>query len=86
MKQRFESLPVLTPRNSVRPLEDTNSSSSTPAATGPRASHHPRTRKDSDEDDPDSEGKTITGWVLEQALVGMNTPNGDKIIFGEASI
>ncbi len=42
-------------------------------------------RKDSDEDDPDSEGKTITGWVLSKALVGMNTPNGDKIIFGEAS-
>ncbi len=42
-------------------------------------------RKDSDEDDPDSEGKTITGWVLSKALVGMNTPNADKIIFGEAS-
>ncbi len=42
-------------------------------------------RKDSDEDDPESEGKTITGWVLNKALVGMSTPNGDKIIFGEAS-
>jgi Bacterial SH3 domain len=42
-------------------------------------------RKDSDEDDSESQGKTITGWVLNKALVGMNTPNGDKIIFGEAS-
>ena len=41
-------------------------------------------RKDADEDDPESEGKTITGWVRNTALVGMNTPNGDKIIFGEA--
>ncbi len=41
-------------------------------------------RKDADEDDPESEGKTITGWVLTKALVSQNTPNGDKIIFGEA--
>jgi len=41
-------------------------------------------RKDADEDDPESEGKTITGWVLSKALVGNNTPNGDKIVFGEA--
>ena len=42
-------------------------------------------RRDADEDDPESEGKTITGWVLNKALVGMSTPNGDKIIFGEAA-
>ena len=42
-------------------------------------------RKDSDEDDPESEGKTITGWIFNKALVGMSTPNGDKIIFGEAA-
>jgi Bacterial SH3 domain len=42
-------------------------------------------RKDADEDDPESEGKTITGWVLTKALVGQNTPNGDRIIFGEAA-
>lgn len=42
-------------------------------------------RKDADEDDPAAEGKTITGWVASKALVGMNTPNGDKIIFGEAA-
>ena len=41
-------------------------------------------RRDVDEDDPESEGKTITGWVLTKALVGQNTPNGDKIVFGEA--
>jgi hypothetical protein len=42
-------------------------------------------RKDADEDDPESEGKTITGWVLTKGLVAMTTPNGDKIVFGEAA-
>lgn len=41
--------------------------------------------KDADEDDEASQGKTITGWVLSKALVSTNTPNGDKIIFGEAA-
>jgi hypothetical protein len=42
-------------------------------------------KKDADEDDPQSEGKTITGWVQDKALVTQATPNGDKIIFGEAA-
>jgi outer membrane protein assembly factor BamD (BamD/ComL family) len=42
-------------------------------------------RKDADEDDPEAEGKTITGWVANKALVTMSTPNGDKIIYGEAA-
>ncbi len=42
-------------------------------------------KKDADEDDPGSEGKTITGWVNSKALVNQNTPNGDKIVFGEAA-
>src|SRR5215471_2927109 len=42
-------------------------------------------RRDADEDDPESEGKTITGWVVGKALVSNSTPNGDKIIFGEAA-
>jgi hypothetical protein len=42
-------------------------------------------RRDADEDDEESQGKTITGWVRQNALVSMSTPNGDKIIFGEAS-
>ena len=42
-------------------------------------------RKDSDEDDEESQGKTITGWISNKALVTMTTPNGDKIIFGEAA-
>jgi hypothetical protein len=42
-------------------------------------------RKDSDEDDEESQGKTITGWILGKALVTSTTPNGDKIIFGEAA-
>jgi hypothetical protein len=40
--------------------------------------------KDDNEDDEENQGKTITGWVLTKALVGQNTPNGDKIVFGEA--
>jgi hypothetical protein len=42
-------------------------------------------RREADEDDEDSQGKTITGWVPGKALVSMSTPNGDKIIFGEAA-
>ena len=42
-------------------------------------------RKDADEDDPEAQGKTITGWVANKALVTMTTPNGDKIVFGEAA-
>jgi len=42
-------------------------------------------RKDADEDDPSSEGKTITGWILSKAVVSMTTQDGDKIIFGEAA-
>ncbi len=42
-------------------------------------------KKDADEDDPESEGKTITGWVASKALVNLTTPNGDKIVFGEAA-
>ena len=42
-------------------------------------------KKDADEDDPEAEGKTITGWLLSKALVSMTTQDGDKIIFGEAA-
>ena len=42
-------------------------------------------KRDADEDDPESEGKTITGWVSSKALVNLTTPNGDKIVFGEAA-
>jgi Bacterial SH3 domain len=42
-------------------------------------------RRDEDQDDEESQGKTISGWVLNKALVTMSTPNGDKIIFGEAA-
>jgi outer membrane protein assembly factor BamD (BamD/ComL family) len=38
-----------------------------------------------DENDEEVEGKTITGWILGKAMVSMATPNGDKIIFGEAA-
>lgn len=42
-------------------------------------------RKDADEDDPESEGKTITGWVRNNSLVSITTQDGDRIIFGEAA-
>jgi hypothetical protein len=42
-------------------------------------------KKDADEDDPESEGKTITGWVPNKALVTQTTQAGDKIVFGEAA-
>jgi hypothetical protein len=40
--------------------------------------------KEENDDDEESQGKTITGWVLTKALVSQNTVNGDKIVFGEA--
>ena len=42
-------------------------------------------RREQDEDDEDSQGKTISGWVSNKALVTMSTPNGDKIVFGEGA-
>jgi hypothetical protein len=42
-------------------------------------------RKDTDQDDEDVEGKTISGWISSKALVTATTPNGDKIVFGEAA-
>jgi hypothetical protein len=41
-------------------------------------------RRQSDEEEED-QGKTITGWIPAKALVSMTTPNGDKIVFGEAA-
>ena len=31
-----------------------------------------------------TEERTVTGWVLDQGVVRASTPNGDKILFGEA--
>ena len=31
-----------------------------------------------------SEERTVTGWMLDKGVVRASTPNGDKIIFGEA--
>src|SRR3981081_122688 len=42
-------------------------------------------RKDRDQDDEESQAKTITGWGWGKALVSNATPNGDKVIFGEAA-
>jgi len=41
-------------------------------------------QREADQDDEDNQGKTITGWVQSKGVVSMNTPNGDKVIFGEA--
>jgi hypothetical protein len=30
------------------------------------------------------EGRNVTGWMLDKGVVRQSTPNGDKIIFGEA--
>jgi outer membrane protein assembly factor BamD (BamD/ComL family) len=32
-----------------------------------------------------TEERTITGWILNQGVVSASTPNGDKILFGEAA-
>jgi outer membrane protein assembly factor BamD (BamD/ComL family) len=42
-------------------------------------------RKNDSDDDEEHHGKTVTGWVMGKALVTTLTPNGDKIIFGEAA-
>lgn len=45
----------------------------------------PRKEEGDDDDDENSDTKTITGWIRSKALVSTSTPNGDKIIFGEAA-
>lgn len=35
--------------------------------------------------DDENEGKTITGWVLDEGIVWASTPNGDRILFGAAA-
>jgi outer membrane protein assembly factor BamD (BamD/ComL family) len=41
-------------------------------------------KKDADTEE-EAEGKIITGWVMSKAVVSVSTPNGDKIILGEAA-
>jgi outer membrane protein assembly factor BamD (BamD/ComL family) len=35
-------------------------------------------------EDEDEQGKTITGWILDEGVVWASTPNGDRILFGAA--
>jgi hypothetical protein len=42
-------------------------------------------RHEESDDIEESDVKTITGWVRTKALVSTATPDGDKIIFGEAA-
>jgi len=37
-----------------------------------------------DDDQEDVEGKTITGWILGKGVIRATTPNGDRILYGEA--
>src|SRR5262250_415787 len=32
-----------------------------------------------------TEEKTVTGWIQSKGLIQSNTPDGDKILFGEAA-
>ncbi len=42
-------------------------------------------RHEESDDDEEEDVKTITGWVRSNAVVSNNTPDGYKIIFGEAA-
>jgi outer membrane protein assembly factor BamD (BamD/ComL family) len=42
-------------------------------------------RNDEAATEEEVEGKAITGWVSAKGFVGSSTPNGDKVIFGEAA-
>jgi len=35
-------------------------------------------------EDEDEQGKTITGWIVDEGVVWPSTPNGDRILFGAA--
>lgn len=35
--------------------------------------------------DETPEGRTVTGWMLDKGVVRPNTPNGDRVVFGEAA-
>src|SRR5579864_9630249 len=39
----------------------------------------------SEGDEDEVSEKTVTGWVQDKGLVRASTPNGDKIVFGEAA-
>ena len=45
----------------------------------------PRREEDESDEDEEQDAKTITGWVRGKAVVSNATPDGDKIIFGEAA-
>ena len=41
-------------------------------------------RQGNEDDQDDVEGKTITGWILGKGVIRATTPNGDRILYGEA--
>ena len=38
-----------------------------------------------EDEEEERQGKTITGWLLDKGMVRTSTPDGDKILFGEAT-
>lgn len=36
-------------------------------------------------EDDEGEGKTVTGWIMKRDVILASTPDGDKILFGEAA-
>ncbi len=85
-KKPSVSPPAPTPPNSAKLAADTNWSSSKPAATGPTSKLSSVNRKKTPTKTiPNPKARTITGWVASKALVNLTTPNGDKIVFGEAA-
>ena len=59
-------------RNSRKSIADAKSLSSKPAANWVHVEANL------------TEERTVTGWVLDKGVVRASTPNGDKILFGEA--
>ena len=43
-----------------------------------------RTSDEDQDEDETSHGRTLNGWVQSKAVVADSTPDGDKIVFGEA--
>lgn len=35
--------------------------------------------------DDTPEGRTVTGWMVDKGVIRPNTPNGDRVVFGEAA-
>jgi outer membrane protein assembly factor BamD (BamD/ComL family) len=45
----------------------------------------PKQQDEDDDTDSDERQRIVTGWILDKGIVLQSTPDGDKILFGEAS-